>query len=82
MDANEIKALSLELQSEILKLENYLAKFETNICLLQAGDKGKPLWNGNNAYNTISACIGHFYHDKTLLSNLEECSDYLNSKVK
>lgn len=82
IDENEVKSLSLELQSEIFKLKNYLAKFETNIGLLQAGNRGKPFWNGSNAYATISACIGHFYHDRTLLSNLGKCSDYLNSKIK
>ena len=75
---DEAKTLSLELQAEVLKYKNLLNKLETNIGLLQTGVN----WNGVNAYEVNQSLLGHFDHDKTLLKNLEKCSDYLSTVIK
>lgn len=82
LDLEEVKTLSLELQMEISKLKSSLYKLETDIGLLQSGDNNGPYWNGSNAYDVITSCIGHFEHDKNLISNLEKCSDYVVSTIK
>ena len=75
---DEAKTLSLELQAEVLKYKNLLNNLETNIGLLQTGVN----WNGANAYEVNQSLLGHFDHDKTLLKNLEKCSDYLSTVIK
>ena len=75
---NEIKDLSNELKKEISKLKVLVNRLETNIGLLQACG----YWNGANAYEVNQALIGHFDHDKTLLSKLEKCSETLESVSK
>ena len=75
---DEAKALSLELEAEVLKLKTLLSKLETNIGLLQTGAN----WNGANAYDVNQALVGHFDHDKTLLNKLEKCSEALKTACK
>lgn len=75
---DETSVLSVELQKEVSRLKTLLNKLETNICILQSGN----IWNGNNAYESSQALIGHLDHDKTLLSKLEKCSDVLESVSK
>ena len=75
---DEAKALSLELQVELLKLKTALNKLETNVVLLQDGGN----WNGANAYEVNQALIGHIDHDRTLISKLEKCSESLNAITK
>ena len=41
----EAKTLSLELQTEILKLKNSLNKLETDVAILQTGDINGAFWN-------------------------------------
>jgi hypothetical protein len=77
-NADEAKALSLELQVELLKLKTALNKLETNVVLLQDGGN----WNGANAYEVNQSLIGHIDHDRTLLSKLEKCSISLNELTK
>lgn len=79
---DEAKTLSLELQAEILKLKNALSKLETDIALLQTGDKNGPYWNGSNAYEFHKAGLGHLDHDMNLLRHLESCSEYVESTLK
>ena len=78
----EAKALSLELQTEILKLKNTLANLETDIALLQTGDKSGSYWNGENAYEFHKASIGHLEHDRNLLKSIEKCSEHIVSIIK
>lgn len=75
---DEAKALSLELEAEVLKLKTLLSKLEGNINLLQTGAN----WNGVNAYDVNQALVGHFDHDKTLLNKLEKCSEALKTVCK
>ena len=75
---DEAKALSLELQVELLKLKTALNRLETNVVLLQDGGN----WNGANAYEVNQALIGHIDHDRTLISKLEKCSESLNAITK
>ena len=77
-NGDEAKALSVELKKEVEKLKKVLNKLETNIGLLQTGAN----WNGANAYEVNQALVGHFDHDKTLLSKLEKCSETLESVSK
>lgn len=79
---DEAKALSLELQAEVLKLKTLLEKLESNINALQTGDKNGAYWNGVNAYDVNKSLVGHLDHDKTLLSKLDKCSEHLSSIVK
>ena len=74
----DLKKISSELEKEILKLNKSLSKLETDIGLLQFGNKNTPYWNGSNAYDAVASAIGHFYHDKKLISNLEKCADYIS----
>lgn len=78
----EAKTLSLELQTEILKLKNALNKLETDVAILQTGDVNGPFWNGANAYEFYKASLGHIEHDRTLLKHLEKCSESLELIVK
>ncbi len=78
----EAKTLSLELQTEILKLKYSLSKLETAIALLQTGDKNGPYWNGNSAYEFHKAGLGHLDHDINLLRHLENCSEHMSSILK
>lgn len=78
----EAKALSLELQAEILKLKGSLAKLETDVAVLQTGDKNGAYWNGENAYDFHTAALGHMDHDKNLIKNLEKCSEYVETTIK
>lgn len=75
---DEAKALSLELQIELLKLKTALNNMEKNIVLLQDGGN----WNGANAYDVNQSLLGHLDHDRTLLNKLEKCSESLNTIVK
>ena len=78
----EAKTLALELEAEVLKLKTALEGLETDLVQLQLGDNNEPYWNGKNAYDFYKSSLGHLDHDKTLLTNLEKCSDYINSIVK
>lgn len=75
---DEVKELSMELQKEVVKLKTLLSKLETNIGVLQ----NEVYWNGANAYDVNKALVGHFDHDKTLVSKLEKCSETLESVAK
>ena len=79
---DEAKTLSLELQAELLKLKNALSNLETDIALLQTGDKYGPYWNGNSAYEFHKAGLGHLDHDRNLSRHLESCSEYIESALK
>lgn len=79
---DEAKTISLELQAEVLKLKNSLSKLETDIALLQTGDKTGPYWNGNSAYEFHKAGLGHLDHDRNLLRHLESCSEYVKTVLK
>ena len=81
MSDTEKKTLALELQKEISKLETAVYKLETDIITLQSGDKNGPYWNGSNAYDALSACVGHLEHNKTLVDNVKKCSEYINSTL-
>lgn len=75
----ELKALSMELRTELLKLENALNKLDDNLVLLQNNESMQSVWTGVNAYTSIKGCLAHSDHDKNLLKNLCKCSDYLES---
>lgn len=77
----EAKALSLELQAEILKLKSSLARFENDVVVLQTGDKNGPYWNGENAYDVYKSSLGHLDHDNNLIKNIEKCSEYIEITI-
>lgn len=79
---DEAKTLALELEAEVLKLKTTLDSLESDLVQLQVGDNNEPYWNGKNAYDFHKSALGHLDHDKTLLTNLEKCSDNLNSAIK
>lgn len=79
---DEAKTLALELETEVLKLKTSLDNLESRLVQLQVGDNNEPYWNGKNAYEFHKSALGHLDHDKNLLSNLEKCSDYINSTIK
>lgn len=78
----ELLKLSKELQSEMIKLKNSLNKLETNVAVLQTGDKNGAFWNGENAYEFYKASLGHIDHDRNLLKHIEKCSISLEEMVK
>ena len=78
----EAKTLSLELQTEISRLKNSLAKLEVDLDVLQIGDKNGSYWNSANSYEFYKSALGHLDHDRTLLKNLEKCSEHLDSVIK
>lgn len=87
MDNKEVlkrdtKALAMELKAEVVKLENALAQFETDIGLLQGAKKDELYWDGEGAYKFLKASNSHFEHDSVLVNNLNKCSDYLESIAK
>ena len=75
---DEASALSLELKNEVARLKTLLDKFEKNIELLQNGE----IWNGANACDVNKSLLGHYDHNKKLLSKLEKCSETLESVSK
>ena len=79
---NDIKLLSLELQSEVSILKHCLNLLKSNIDLLQTGDGKGLCWNGENALKANQALVGHYDHDLVLLQNLEKCSEYVESISK
>ena len=78
---DDLKTIFYELQTELLKFKSSLSKLETDLGILQAGDKSGPYWNGDNAYEVYKACLGHFEHDKNLLAKLEKCCDNVGSAI-
>lgn len=78
---DDLKTIFYELQTELLKFKSSLSKLETDLGILQAGDKSGPYWNGDNACEVYKACLGHFEHDKNLLAKLEKCCDNVESAI-
>ena len=76
----DYKPLVLELEMELLKVHKALGKLETDIGLLQAGDKNGPYWNGANAYQFMKSCCAQIDHDHFLLGKLNDCFKYLSNK--
>lgn len=79
---DEAKTLALELEAEVLKLKTTLDSLESDLVQLQLGDSNEPYWNGKNAYDFHKSALGNLDHNRNLLTNLEKCSDYLNSTIK
>lgn len=82
INKEEAKTLSIELQKEIEKLSKSLEKLESNIDLLQIGDRNGSYWSGDNAKEFYKASLGHIDHDRTLIKKLEKCSEQLEIAIK
>lgn len=79
---NDLRLLSLELQSEVSVLKHCLDLLKENIDSLQNGDGKGLCWNGENALNINKALLGHYDHDMVLLENVKKCTEYVESLAK
>ena len=82
INADHVKQLALELETEIVKLENALIALKEDVVSLQKGDELGPYWNGENALKMNTALLGHIDHDFVLLENVKKCSSHISSLKK
>lgn len=81
-DLEEEKMLSVELKTELKKFINALSQLETDVAIMGTGDANGAYWTGSNAYSFIRGCLAQIDHNHKLLSNLEKCSNYLETLNK
>ena len=75
---DDLKTIFYELQTELLKFKSSLSKLETDLGILQAGDKSGPYWNGDNACEVYKACL--VYPSKTSWTQMAD--RYLSTRSK
>lgn len=73
----EMKKTTKQLKTEINTFKNSLAKFETNVAIIQTGNGEEPYWDGKNAFYCIDKSLAYIDSSYQLLLNLEKSLDYL-----
>ena len=82
MNKEEIKAITLKLESDIQNIQSSLKKLKEDIRDIEEGDGVNPYWSGDRAHQAVKTALLQVEHNTGLLEDLENKVGFIHSLVK
>lgn len=76
---NKSDKLLRDFDDNVVKIREAIKKINEDLSILQGDNSEQPLWNGNNAYNSVKNIMSQLNKNVELLENLSDLKKRFNS---